>query len=164
MSRRELVLAAFDRRPDWLVTVQNTECGESNLSGVSLFFWGEYESINWEQVHTGEASVLYTCLPATNLLLVHLISGFSTQSVYFAMFCSLGQQHACCYCFRKGLIRKAHLCHNTKKWAAKHPEGWLAKNVPEAFIFELDDIDYIEEALCDVPEVFSSQAACTEFG
>lgn len=67
--------------------------------------------------------------------------------------CSSGEQHACCYCFRKGLIRKAHLCHNTKKWAAKHPEGWLAKSVPESFIFELDDIDYIEEALCDVPEV-----------
>ncbi len=67
--------------------------------------------------------------------------------------CSSGGQHACCYCFRKGLIRKAHLCHNTKKWAAKHPEGWLAKSVPESFIFELDDIDYIEEALCDVPEV-----------
>ena len=78
--------------------------------------------------------------------------------------CSSGHQHACCYCFRKGLIRKAHLCHNTKKWAAKHPEGWLAKSVPEAFIFELDDIDYIEEALCDVPEVCSSQAACPEFG
>lgn len=25
--------------------------------------------------------------------------------------------------------------------------------MPESFIFELDDIDYIEEALCDVPEV-----------
>ena len=70
-----------------------------------------------------------------------------------AFCCSSGQQHACCYCFRKGLIRKAHLCHNTKKWAAKHPEGWLAKCVPESYIFELDDIDYIEEALCDVPEV-----------
>lgn len=113
---RELVLAAFDRRPDWQVTVQNTDRDQANLSDGTLFFWGEYESIDWEQVHAGH-------------------------------------QHACCYCFRKGLIRKAHLCHNTKKWAAKHPEGWLAKSVPEAFIFELDDIDYIEEALCDVPEV-----------
>lgn len=67
--------------------------------------------------------------------------------------CSPGQQHASSYCFRKGLIRKAHLCHNTKKWAAKHPNGWLARCVPESYIFELDDIDYIEEALCDVPEV-----------
>lgn len=62
------------------------------------------------------------------------------------------------------MIRKAHLCHNTKKWAAKHPDGWLARSVPEAFIFELDDIDYIEEALCDVPEVVSNPAACSEFG
>ena len=56
---------------------------------------------------------------------------------------------------RKGLIRKAHLCHNLKKWAAKHPHGRVAAGVPETFIFELDDIDYIEEALCDVPEVSS---------
>ena len=74
--------------------------------------------------------------------------------------CSSGEQHTCCYCFRKGLIRKAHLCHNTKKWAAKHPHGWLAKSVPEAFIFELDDIDYIEEALCDVPEVLIRPQLC----
>ncbi|KAL3156286.1 hypothetical protein ABBQ32_012558 [Trebouxia sp. C0010 RCD-2024] len=113
---RELVLAAFDRRPEWQVTVQNTDCDGAIIIDNDLFYWGEYEGIDWERVHAG-------------------------------------QQHACCYCFRKGLIRKAHLCHNTKKWAAKHPNGWLAKSVPEAFIFELDDIDYIEEALCDVPEV-----------
>ncbi|DBB15952.1 hypothetical protein WJX82_005797 [Trebouxia sp. C0006] len=116
---RTLVQEAFDRRPEW--TVSRTESTAEDAvvcSGGddSLFYWGEYEGIDWEKVHSGE-------------------------------------QHACCYCFRKGLIRKAHLCHNTKKWAAKHPEGWLAKSVPESFIFELDDIDYIEEALCDVPEV-----------
>ncbi|KAL3152686.1 hypothetical protein ABBQ38_012281 [Trebouxia sp. C0009 RCD-2024] len=113
---RELVLAAFDRRPEWAVTVQTTDCDGETIKDNDLFYWGEYEGIDWERVHAG-------------------------------------QQHACCYCFRKGLIRKAHLCHNTKKWAAKDPNGWLAKSVPEAFIFELDDIDYIEEALCDVPEV-----------
>lgn len=116
---RTLVVDAFKRRPEWTVTNNAFESQESEARQEyhdSLFFWGEYESIDWDKVHAGH-------------------------------------QHACCYCFRKGLIRKAHLCHNTKKWAAKHPEGWLAKSVPEAFIFELDDIDYIEEALCDVPEV-----------
>lgn len=107
MSRRELVLAAFDRRPDWLVTVQNTECGETNLSDVSLFFWGEYESIDWEQVHTGEASILYTFLPATNLLLVHLISGFSMQSVYFAMFLQFRPTACLLLLFPQGLDQES---------------------------------------------------------
>ena len=57
------------------------------------------------------------------------------------------------YCFRKGLIRKAHLAFNVKKWAAKHPRGMLAAAVPETWPLELDDIDYIDEALSDVPEV-----------
>ncbi|DBA82917.1 TPA: hypothetical protein ACH3X1_006707 [Trebouxia sp. C0004] len=116
---RTLVQEAFDRRPEWTVNrteLTAEEAVECAGNDESLFYWGEYEGIDWEKVHSGE-------------------------------------QHACCYCFRKGLIRKAHLCHNTKKWAAKHPKGWLAKSVPESFIFELDDIEYIEEALCDVPEV-----------
>ena len=43
--------------------------------------------------------------------------------------------------------------HNTKKWAAKHPEGKLARALPETWPLQLDDVDYIDEALCDVPEV-----------
>ena len=63
------------------MTVQNTDRDQANLSDGTLFFWGEYESIDWEQVHAGEASILYTSLPATSLLLVHLVS---QQSVDFA--------------------------------------------------------------------------------
>lgn len=148
MPRRELVLAAFNRRPEWQVTVQNTDCNGAAVADSSLFYWGEYETIDWQQVHAGEASIL--CMFAT-----HSPEFPHSTQLTLLWLCSSGQQHACCYCFRKGLIRKAHLCHNTKKWAAKHPDGWLARSVPEAFIFELDDIDYIEEALCDVPEVFS---------
>jgi hypothetical protein len=54
---------------------------------------------------------------------------------------------------RKGLIRKAHLAHNMKKWAAKHPNGALAAAVPETYILSVDDEEYIDEALCDLPEV-----------
>lgn len=54
---------------------------------------------------------------------------------------------------RKGLIRKAHLAHNMKKWAAKHPGGALAAAVPETYILSVDDEEYIDEALCDLPEV-----------
>lgn len=64
-----------------------------------------------------------------------------------------GSQVSSSYCVRKGLIRKAHLAHNLKKWIAKHPEGVLAGSVPETHIMELDDIEYIDEALCDVHEV-----------
>lgn len=69
------------------------------------------------------------------------------------MYAWAGRQHACCYCVRKGLIRKAHLAHNLKKWAAKHPNGAIAAGVPETLIMEVDDVDYIDEALADVYEV-----------
>lgn len=42
--------------------------------------------------------------------------------------------------------------HNTKKWAAKHPQGRLARSLPETWPLQLDDVEYIDEALCDVPE------------
>ena len=69
--------------------------------------------------------------------------------------CMAGEQHASSYCIRKGLIRKAHLAHNLKKWAAKHPDGILAGAVPETHVMEVDDVDYIDEALADVYEVDS---------
>lgn len=69
-----------------------------------------------------------------------------------------GRQHASCYCVRKGLIRKAHLAHNLKKWAAKHPNGAIAKGTPETLIMEVDDVYYIDEALADVYEVCPSLA------
>jgi len=64
-----------------------------------------------------------------------------------------GAVWASSYCVRKGLTRKAHLAHNTRKWAAKHPAGRLAAAVPETWPLELDDPEYVDEALCDVPEV-----------
>ena len=64
-----------------------------------------------------------------------------------------GEQCASSYCVRKGLIRKAHLAHNLKKWAAKHPDGLLAASVPETHVMEVDDVEYIDEALADVYEV-----------
>ncbi len=69
-----------------------------------------------------------------------------------------GEQWASSYCTRKGLIRKAHLAHNLKKWAAKHPHGLLAASVPETHIMEVDDVEYIDEALADVYEVCAAFA------
>lgn len=61
---------------------------------------------------------------------------------------------------RKGLIRKAHLAHNLKKWTAKHPDGLLAASVPETHIMEVDDVEYIDEALADVYEASHIAAPC----
>lgn len=33
------------------------------------------------------------------------------------------------------------------------PGGWVAGALPETYILELDDPEYLQEALCDVPEV-----------
>jgi hypothetical protein len=48
-----------------------------------------------------------------------------------------GKVHSCCYCIRKGLIRKAQIAFNARKWSAKHPESSFAKSMPETFILEL---------------------------
>lgn len=54
-----------------------------------------------------------------------------------------------------GLCRKAYLAYNLKKWAAKNPDGVIAKSVPETFLLSVDDVEYIDEALSDLPEVRS---------
>ena len=63
-----------------------------------------------------------------------------------------GDLRANCYCVRKGLIRKAQLAVNLKKWSAKHPKGLLARSVPETYYMDVDDPEYFEEALCEIPE------------
>jgi len=40
-----------------------------------------------------------------------------------------------------------------KKWIAKRPDGNLAKSIPETYILEVPDPEYIDEALYEVPEV-----------
>ena len=51
---RELVLAAFARRPEWKVTVIEGEGEELDPAvSESNFHWGEYERIDWERVHQG---------------------------------------------------------------------------------------------------------------
>ncbi|KAJ1736538.1 tubulin--tyrosine ligase [Coemansia sp. Benny D160-2] len=57
------------------------------------------------------------------------------------------------YCFRKGLIRKAQMSFNIRHHVSKHPESILAHGVPETWILELDDIDYLDEALMECYEV-----------
>lgn len=63
-----------------------------------------------------------------------------------------GQFMANSYLVRKGLIRKAQLAFNLRKWAAKHPRSVLQRAVPETHMFEVDHPDYLDEALADVHE------------
>ncbi|KAJ2357921.1 tubulin--tyrosine ligase [Coemansia erecta] len=63
------------------------------------------------------------------------------------------------YCFRKGLIRKAQMAFNIKLYTAKHPNSILCTGVPETWIFELDDVEYLDEALMECFEVDHGMAA-----
>eukprot|EP00937_MAST-01D_sp_MAST-1D-sp2_P002412 g2412.t1 len=51
-----------------------------------------------------------------------------------------GAIQASCYCTRRGLIRKANLAHNVRKWAAKHPGSALAAAAPETHVMEVDAV------------------------
>ncbi|KAJ1967353.1 tubulin--tyrosine ligase [Dispira parvispora] len=57
------------------------------------------------------------------------------------------------YCIRKGLIRKAQMAFNIKKYCSKHPTSVLNQTVPDTFIFELDHLDYLDEALNENYEI-----------
>lgn len=57
------------------------------------------------------------------------------------------------YCIRKGLIRKSQLAYNVTKYLSKNPTSILTKAIPETWLFELDHVDYFEEAMNEVFEV-----------
>ncbi len=57
------------------------------------------------------------------------------------------------YCIRKGLIRKAQIAFQLKKYISKKPDSSLKKYLPETHVFELDYLDYLDEALNDVFEL-----------
>ncbi|KAH8553942.1 tubulin-tyrosine ligase family-domain-containing protein [Umbelopsis sp. PMI_123] len=57
------------------------------------------------------------------------------------------------YCIRKGLIRKSQMAYNLTKYMSKNPESILKDAIPETWLFELDHIDYLDEAMNEVFEV-----------
>jgi tubulin--tyrosine ligase len=57
------------------------------------------------------------------------------------------------YCFRKGLIRKAHLAFYINKFALKRPNSILKKAFPETHFLELADAEYLDEALNEAYEI-----------
>lgn len=56
------------------------------------------------------------------------------------------------FCIRKGLIRKAQIAFYLKKYLAK-TQTQLSRHLPETYVFELDYMDYLDEALNDCFEV-----------
>lgn len=57
------------------------------------------------------------------------------------------------YCIRKGLIRKSQFAYNMAKYLSKNPDSVLKKAIPETWQFELDHVDYFDEAMNEVFEV-----------
>ena len=57
------------------------------------------------------------------------------------------------FCIRKGLIRKAQMAFYLTKYIAKKPNSPLVKYLPQTYVFELDYLDYLDEALNDCFEV-----------
>ncbi|KAI9473863.1 MAG: tubulin-tyrosine ligase family-domain-containing protein [Benjaminiella poitrasii] len=57
------------------------------------------------------------------------------------------------YCIRKGLIRKSQFAYNVTKYLSKNPTSILKQAIPETWLFELDHVDYFEEAMNEVYEV-----------
>jgi tubulin--tyrosine ligase len=57
------------------------------------------------------------------------------------------------YCIRKGLIRKAQIAFYLKKYLTKKLDSSLARFMPETYVFVLDYVDYLDEALNDCFEV-----------
>ncbi|OMH79936.1 putative tubulin-tyrosine ligase [Zancudomyces culisetae] len=56
---------------------------------------------------------------------------------------------SCAYCIRKGLIRKVQVANNINYYNSKHKDSSLISGTPFTWIFELDDIDYLDEVLID---------------
>lgn len=57
------------------------------------------------------------------------------------------------YCFRKGLIRKAHLAFYINKYISKRNGSVLKRSFPETYFLDLPDVEYFDEAMNEIFEV-----------
>lgn len=125
------------RQPAWRVTAEiGSEEGVTAAASTSDLHWGEYERMDWGRIHEGVKSVakhhvchcgarflataLQACISRLSMPGLSGLTAFSLAVQHVSSWHATGDQAASCYCMRKGLIRKAHLAHNMKKWAAKH--------------------------------------------
>lgn len=111
---RNLIVESFARRPHWRCTVG----GGAGSSGVGVVA----KPPGWEA--TGASRPI-----------VRFHWGEYEEMDWNEV--GRGSVHSCCYCIRKGLIRKAQIAFNSKKWAAKHPSSSFARSMPETYILQL---------------------------
>jgi len=160
----DLVLAAFARRPAWttiqadpIVTVLEASSGD-RPGGKPPKASDDGNTTSEDEGEDGGGGAhpptLLTPHPAASASLFHWgeYERIDWERVH------AGAQAASSYCVRKGLTRKAHLAFNLKKWAAKHAAtrpaaAALAAATPETHVLQVDDPEYVEEALADLPEV-----------
>ncbi|KAL8937852.1 MAG: hypothetical protein Q9216_004215 [Gyalolechia sp. 2 TL-2023] len=60
---------------------------------------------------------------------------------------------ACSYVIRKALTRKHYLAHTVQSYLTKHPESELRAHVPLTVTFELDYVEFLDEALVEAYEL-----------
>ncbi|KAJ1989496.1 tubulin--tyrosine ligase [Dimargaris cristalligena] len=101
--------------------------------------WLEYEDLDWDRIYQSTSS--------SSLVSSTTRGGEPTQTSAGAVVV------ANAYCIRKGLIRKAQMAFQIHKYVAKHPQSILVYAVPPTFIFELDHLDYLDEALNENYEI-----------
>jgi hypothetical protein len=128
---RQKIVDCFKHRSEYDVHVLNREANDTVDQSDFNVYWLEYEDLDFETLINN----------ANN-------SSHLKKNVIFNSFC-----------IRKGLIRKAQIAFYLKKYLSKKPDSPLAKYIPETYVFELDYIDYLDEALNDVYEVDQELAA-----
>jgi tubulin--tyrosine ligase len=121
---RQKIIDCFKYRTEYEVHELDKE-SQNNESQLHNYniYWLEYEDLDFERFLNKTAS------KENNLILLNS------------------------FCIRKGLIRKAQIAYYLKKYLSKKGDSPLAKYLPETYVFELDYIDYLDEALNDVFEV-----------
>ncbi|OMJ12407.1 putative tubulin-tyrosine ligase [Smittium culicis] len=126
----EILKRTLEKFSDFIELIDSTESVDlDNLEkNVKSLVWLEYEDLPFEklQASSNPASHNYNTLFANS------------------------------YCIRKGLIRKAQNSNCIKHYIAKNPDSILTSGIPETWILELDDLDYLDEALDECFEVRDS--------
>ncbi|CAG8787651.1 597_t:CDS:2, partial [Dentiscutata erythropus] len=110
-----------------------------SLHDAPILFWSEYEDIDFSQILTHTKNHLansYCIRKVTNLAKCYVLINLSLFVIR-----------------SKGLIRKAQMNFNIQKHVAKYPNSCLKKSIPETWFFEIDHVDYIDEALDEIFEV-----------
>eukprot|EP00475_Leptophrys_vorax_P036925 TRINITY_DN6309_c0_g1_i1.p2 TRINITY_DN6309_c0_g1~~TRINITY_DN6309_c0_g1_i1.p2 ORF type:complete len:420 (-),score=125.97 TRINITY_DN6309_c0_g1_i1:1567-2826(-) len=110
---------------DWQACHRVSSKSPLRMDDTLCLFWLEYEDIDFQHV---------------------LDCAISPESVSPRVIANS-------YCFRKGLIRKAHLAFYINKFVLKRPDSILKSSFPETHFLELPDVDYLDEALNDSYEI-----------